>query len=508
MVSASNDRRYDWTDSTGTPTLTQALTISPPSSSTTTSTTVSTATRLEVTTTIVTTTDALTSVSFDFYWQNNSTGATDSINILRISYGGTNYAFIGTGGNPGTSASALGLNGASVSLGGTLTSQNEISGGTTPGTMTITLPGGITSSGNLVFSYSGIASDDLAIDNVVALSTKTTTTTATTVRTEPSAPYDWNGTFIENGSPVSIADTDSSIFDSDSANMENAAITLTNPATGDRLLVNGTAAASGTLASGISWTRTDILVTLSGTFSKAQYANAIELIRFENTTDTPSTTNRFITVKVNDGTNDSDIATTRIFVNAVNDAPVAVADVGAVAEDATLTTTALTGVIQGAPGADSDAEDATSTLRVSGAVAGSGAVVQGVGVGTVLAGTLGHLTLNRDGSYSYVADNANSLAAGVTATDVFSYTVRDLNNAISNPTTLTVTVTGSNDAPVAVDDSVTATEDSVFTSTVSLIANDTDVDGPGLSAVAGTSPPPRAAPWCWLRTAATPIPRP
>ncbi|MDO8340780.1 MAG: VCBS domain-containing protein, partial [Candidatus Woesebacteria bacterium] len=130
--------------------------------------------------------------------------------------------------------------------------------------------------------------------------------------------------------------------------------------------------------------------------------------------------------------------------------PVAMSDVGAVAEDATLTRTALTGVIQGAPGTDTDGDNTTVSLLVSGAVAGTGAVTQGVGVATSLAGTYGHLTLNADGSYTYVADQsaADALAAGVTANDVFTYSVKDPSNNISNTATLTITVTGTNDAPV------------------------------------------------------------
>jgi len=56
----------------------------------------------------------------------------------------------------------------------------------------------------------------------------------------------------------------------------------------------------------------------------------------------------------------------------------------------------------------------------------------------------------------------------------------------SERATMTITVNPVNDAPVAVDDNITATEDTLFTSTVSLIANDTDVDGPSKTAVAGT----------------------
>ena len=72
----------------------------------------------------------------------------------------------------------------------------------------------------------------------------------------------WTTTYTENGPAVAFADTDSSIFDADSADMLSASITLTNPQTGDRLLVDGSSAANGTLGSGIAWTRTDTAVTL------------------------------------------------------------------------------------------------------------------------------------------------------------------------------------------------------------------------------------------------------
>src|SRR6185369_16804383 len=134
----------------------------------------------------------------------------------------------------------------------------------------------------------------------------------------------------------------------------------------------------------------------------------------------------------------SNTTTLTITVTGTDDAPVAHADVGAVNEDATLTKTALTGVIQGAPGTDTDVDNATTSLVVSGAVAGVGAVTQGAGVATSLAGTYGHLTLNADGSYSYIADTANALATGVTVNDVFSYTVKEPDGLVSNTTSLVV----------------------------------------------------------------------
>ncbi|MCQ4349178.1 Ig-like domain-containing protein [Pseudomonas stutzeri] len=50
----------------------------------------------------------------------------------------------------------------------------------------------------------------------------------------------------------------------------------------------------------------------------------------------------------------------------------------------------------------------------------------------------------------------------------------------------TVNVAPVNDAPVAQNDAVTVSEDVPFSSSISLLANDSDVDGDTLSVVAGT----------------------
>ena len=98
-------------------------------------------------------------------------------------------------------------------------------------------------------------------------------------------------------------------------------------------------------------------------------------------------------------------------------------------------------------------------------------------VGAAVAGTYGSVTINADGSYSYTLDNAdadtNALAQGASVTDVFSYTVTDEHGATSTAN-LTITITGTNDAPVAVDDVGSGNEDTVITGTVA--TNDSDVD--------------------------------
>ena len=172
--------------------------------------------------------------------------------------------------------------------------------------------------------------------------------------------------------------------------------------------------------------------------------------------------------------------TTRYLV--ANNSPVASNDVGSGAENSA--TPILGNVLVNDSDADLDPLS-VSALR-TGPQGGSGT---GGIVGAATAGQYGSLILNANGSYSYVADNnnviVNALTAGQSLTDFFTYTVADGQGGTSQAT-LAITVNGGNDAPVAVDDAVTATENTPYTSTVSLIANDTDVDGPSKTAVAGT----------------------
>ena len=79
----------------------------------------------------------------------------------------------------------------------------------------------------------------------------------------------------------------------------------------------------------------------------------------------------------------------------------------------------------------------------------------------------GSITIAADGSYTYTP------AANFNGIDSRS-TTRSRTAALTDTGTLTITVNAVNDAPVAVDDAVTATEDAVFNSAIDLDANDTD----------------------------------
>jgi VCBS repeat-containing protein len=223
----------------------------------------------------------------------------------------------------------------------------------------------------------------------------------------------------------------------------NASLTVTAVRTGD---VEGTGAA-GTLGLGLQGDHGTLTLNGDGSYT---YVVDEDDAAVEALNSGGMLTDSF-NYTVEDPGNLVDTAVLTVTIHGANDAPVANADAGAANEDATLTASAANGVIRGTTGgsvADTDVDNATTSLLVSGAVAGVGAVTQGVGVGTSLAGTHGHLTLAADGSYSYVADTANSLAAGVTAVDTFTYTIKDSGGLVSNSTTLAITVTGVNDAPV------------------------------------------------------------
>ena len=203
----------------------------------------------------------------------------------------------------------------SVAVGAGIAAQGTIGGTMSSITLTFNTP--VAASGQLSFRFgdatTGAGGDDIAIDNVVVNNTATSVTTVTTVDL---AANGWSATYTENGAAVAIADSDSSVFNAVAANLTSATITLTNAQTSDRLLVGGSSAASG-FVNGIGWTRSGDTITLSGSFSKAQYADALEQITFDNTSDNPSTTQRVITVQVTDATTSSNVATTTIDVVAV-----------------------------------------------------------------------------------------------------------------------------------------------------------------------------------------------
>jgi VCBS repeat-containing protein len=144
----------------------------------------------------------------------------------------------------------------------------------------------------------------------------------------------------------------------------------------------------------------------------------------------------------------SNEATVTITVTPVNDAPVAVNDTATVPEGGTTTIALITN--------DTDGDgtiDATTVVIVRQPTAGT-------------------LTVNPNGTVTYVNNGSEATADG------FAYKVKDNTGALSNEATVTITITPVDDAPVAVNDSYTVAGNGTLTvNAPGLLVNDTDPDG-------------------------------
>lgn len=165
------------------------------------------------------------------------------------------------------------------------------------------------------------------------------------------------------------------------------------------------------------------------------------------------------TYTASDGLAASNTATVAITVDAVNDAAVALSDAYSTSEETQLVVTAP-GILAN----DTDPEgSALTAVLVSGP-------------------TNGTLTLNADGSFTYTP------AFNFDGTDSFSYRAFD-GTTLGNTVAVSISVTGSNDPPIAGADAYTATEDTVLVvGAPGVLANDTDPEGSALTATLVVAP--------------------
>ena len=220
--------------------------------------------------------------------------------------------------------------------------------------------------------------------------------------------------------------------------------------------LNGSTTLTGSSSEGAT-----VTIQADGSFSydPTTSATLAALLRGDTLGDT-------FTYTVEDSHGAISTATVTVVVTGENKAPVAVDDdflgINGVDEDSTLVDAA--GVLAN----DTDADDPASALFVSG-INGTGQLT-----GQSTSGAL--ITMNADGSFFYDPRNADTLQAladGVSAFDTFTYTVSDGQGG-SSEGTVTIDVTGVNDAPVANPDSALGPRNQDLVIDVIKAADDTD----------------------------------
>jgi hypothetical protein len=240
-------------------------------------------------------------------------------------------------------------------------------------------------------------------------------------------------TYTENQAPIPIADTDLSITDPDTANLDSATIVLTNAKAGDTLSI------AGALPAGIDSTidtsvAGQITLRLLNSATVADYQTAVGQIRFSSSSELPDTTNRDITVFVSEsGSVDSNVAHATVHVVSVNDAPVNTVPVSPLSAAATGSV-----VITGLSVSDLDAANGSETTILSvqhgtlNVTAAGGASVIGSGTGSVtVTGTLSAInaTLMASGNVAYHS------TSGFMGVDTLTMTTNDNGNTGGAPLT-------------------------------------------------------------------------
>ncbi len=184
------------------------------------------------------------------------------------------------------------------------------------------------------------------------------------------------------------------------------------------------------------------------------------------------------TYAIDDGSGTcTETATVTVTINGVNDCPVAVDDAATTDED-----TLLNGDVYAANPTTPDSDPEGDSLVVT-AVNGNPA-----NVGIQIALGSGLVTVNANGTFSFDPSSGyESLGVGDSAMEMFTYTIDDGSGTCAETATVTVTINGVNDCPVAVDDAVGTLENMVLNGDV-LVANpttpDSDIEGDGLDVTA------------------------
>ena len=196
-----------------------------------------------------------------------------------------------------------------------------------------------------------------------------------------------------------------------------------------------------------------------------------------------------LALEINDAGGSS--ASGTLTIRIVDDQPSANADTNSVNEGFTTAPTTTSGNVFAA-GSAGDAADRLGADVVPGPVSHVSFGATPGTLGAPLAGAYGSLTLAANGSYTYSLDNTHptvaAMRAGDTLTEVFTYTITDKDGDTAS-TTLTITINGQNDPPVAVDDGILVTPEDTPLRGIPVLSNDSDPENDPLTVTSATIPP-------------------
>jgi len=301
----------------------------------------------------------------------------------------------------------------------------------TPGT-----PGGV----NDVFTYQITDGDG---DTSTATLTISIADSPTVITFVPGDGEGNGGTIVYEADLAGRAgEAPGSAFDGGSASTSGT-ITFTAVDGIGSVSIGGTVVTPGSLPQAVASDATGTLVVTGYSYDPATGQGSVTYVYtlIDNVLAPDGSTVNFPVV-ITDA--DGDAASDTLAIDIVDDAPIARADVDSVTEDGA--TVANGNVLTGIGGNDANGTDGVADTQGA-----DGATVTGLtggAVGQPLAGAYGALTLNADGGYSYVLNNASqpvqALSAGQTLTETFTYTITD-GDGDTATTTLTITINGADD---------------------------------------------------------------
>jgi Cadherin domain/Bacterial Ig domain/RTX calcium-binding nonapeptide repeat (4 copies) len=267
----------------------------------------------------------------------------------------------------------------------------------------------------------------------------------------------------------------------------------------DTNLVSGTVSISVGLVSGDALSFTSVggitdtnlapeVLALSGTATVADWQSVLRSVQFFSTSDNPTNAARTVSFVVNDGEVNSNTAQKTVAVVPVNDAPVVTTSIGATAfaEDGGPVT-----VDSGVTVTDADNTTlASAAVTITNAQNGAAEVLAATPSGAILAGDISYtaptLTITRAGApladyqavLRSVTYNITSNDPTTTPSRAISFQANDgtAGSVVGASSTKTVTVSETNDAPVAGDDTLTAVLEDSATRVIpfaDLLGNDT-----------------------------------